>query len=175
MGLTGMTVAVSVFVLKVHHRSPKKRPPRWLRILIHDVFGRLVCDAIRSRDHFSHSGNRAKVAEMNRKPPPKSSLSGLLEQNGFTASTNEQKSTGVDTDTSVNKKPEVELLERIAAGLGIMTEHLNTIKLDTFGCDEWKDIAKVLDKLFFWLSIVFNVMISIVSLIVFPAIAPEPV
>lgn len=170
-----MTVVVSVIVLKVHHRSPKKRPPPWLRVFIHDVLGRLVCDDIRSRDHVGRSGNRVKVADIDSKPPPKVTLSGLLEQNGFTTSPREKLDTGVDTDNSVDRKPEVELLEKIVAGLEIITHHVNTIELDEFGCDEWKEIAKVLDKLFFWMSIVLNVMISIVSLIVFPALAPQPI
>ena len=170
MLLTGVAVALSVFVLKVHQRSQTKNPPRWLRVLIHDILGRLVCDNIRSRDRCIRRDNQIKVADMVRK---QITVRDLLKENSNIASSDETNATSDDTDTSVDKKPEVELLERIAARMQIITQHLNTVQSDPYGCDEWKDIARVLDKIFFWLSIVFNVIISVFSLFVLPALAPQ--
>ncbi|GFO05211.1 neuronal acetylcholine receptor subunit alpha-10 [Plakobranchus ocellatus] len=44
MGMTSLSIILTVFVLQLHHVGPHKRPvPRWLRTIICDMLARLVC------------------------------------------------------------------------------------------------------------------------------------
>ncbi|NP_001297421.1 neuronal acetylcholine receptor subunit alpha-10-like precursor [Aplysia californica] len=44
MGMTSMSIILTVFVLQLHHVGPhKRRVPRWLRSLVFEVLARLVC------------------------------------------------------------------------------------------------------------------------------------
>lgn len=54
MGMTSLSIILTVFVLQLHHVGPhKRRVPRWLRSLVFDLLARLVCMCHDSRTFHS--------------------------------------------------------------------------------------------------------------------------
>ena len=60
MGMTSMSIILTVFVLQLHHVGPHKRPvPSWIHTIVVGVFARLVC---MSRDSQSYRQYRLAPA-----------------------------------------------------------------------------------------------------------------
>ena len=60
MGMTSMSIILTVFVLQLHHVGPHKRPvPGWLNTIVVGLFARLVC---MSRDSQPFKQHRLTVA-----------------------------------------------------------------------------------------------------------------
>lgn len=57
MGMTSLSIILTVFVLQIHHVGPhKKRVPSWMRTLVFDLLARLLCMSYATKSLRHHRG-----------------------------------------------------------------------------------------------------------------------
>ena len=72
MGMTSLSIVLTVFVLQLHHASPRQRPvPAWLRRIVIGCVSRALCMGTHVTDYYAcarPSTCRGAVAMRNRRP-----------------------------------------------------------------------------------------------------------
>jgi len=71
MGMTSLSIVLTVFVLQLHHVSPRQRPaPAWLRSLMIRYVARALCMGTHVTDYYAYArpSTCSEVALRNRRP-----------------------------------------------------------------------------------------------------------
>lgn len=176
---TTLSVIFSTFVLKLHYWGHEVRAPHWLRVLTFDLLAPLLCL------HSITRWNRQQTKEGNQGiHDKKASLSeGVISEsvkaNGdvsrevgtncnHIAATNEafNNRAGSRLSLSMTRTLSLELaVGEEGAKPGAISATSSGRKLDPIS-EEWKKISEVVDRLLFWLFLIF-LMLPLVSLIAF--------
>ncbi|XP_060596636.1 neuronal acetylcholine receptor subunit alpha-10-like [Ruditapes philippinarum] len=120
MGMTSMSIIMSVFILNLHHAGPlRKGVPRWLRILTYNVLSLVLCLKPKTGTFLCQCAKKA------------------YEQNGDNSAD--------DTESNYD--------------ISIVAEKQNDAdECKQKNAEEWKFVAAVLDRFFFWLFLSGNVL-----------------
>ena len=167
MLMNTLSVMLTVFVLNIHHRSPDRPIPPWIRTVVFEGLSRMFCmydkpDPPAFTDHCNspncEEGDSHKNATFDYLPnhnnrehtyvPGKQRVSDLCEH----------KRRAVMAQNNKRRKSQIVFYKDMTG--------LDVINIDD--PHEWKRLAKVIDRLFFWLT--FMALLSI-SLCVFCMLA----
>ena len=188
MGMTSLSIILTVFVLQLHYVGPhQRRVPNWLKILSHDVLARILC--LRPRV------NPFLFTSIHHTDPCLSSYIDTLEQgqcNGVVI----QKSNHVTTphhvtDTHTNS-PHMhssyqhdtmsherllepcmdETQDKITHSLKVLVAKQDMEERHQDVVNEWRFVAGVMDRFLFWVFLLAAVLSSLVILVIKPMEKP---
>ncbi|RUS75096.1 hypothetical protein EGW08_017150 [Elysia chlorotica] len=178
MGMTSMSIILTVFVLQLHHVGPHKRPvPGWLNTLVVGVFSRLVCipgehDACYS-PLISHSQCTLLCPSSSQTAHSSATRPRNCDQGQQDMSADSfHFSQGQGTTLQNSPKPRLSFMQ---AGMmcqsgcmeGPALEHYQQLVL------EWQFVAHVMDRLLFWLFLALAIVCSLAILVIKPLFKPE--
>ena len=153
MGLGTVSVCLTVLVLNLHHRDAECPVPRWTRILVLNYLARLLC--VRARKPKTMAGNLLLDS------PERINLRGGLKRiarnvgiirpvvnkrNGFGGSKRRECSSDGDSERESSRRTSKER----------RGDHTQ----------EWKEVANVLDRLFFWIVFIFMTASAMIIVLV---------
>lgn len=182
MGMTSLSIVLTVFVLQLHHVGPHQRGvPRWLQILSHDILASILCLRPRVNPFIYHSARKSEVC-----------LSSYIDSldtnncNGLVNRTNHVTNTSQVTPTQQvhyqfensynNRLSDVEIEEsqdKITASLKLLVEKQDLEDRHQDIVNEWRFVALIMDRFLFWLFLLAAVMSSIIILVVMPMRKPS--
>ncbi len=158
MGLATVSVISAILVSHLQHRGATKRVPRWLRQLAfkHMAYLFCMCTSVPNDDKRQGSVvpngpdyNNMKAVQV--KPKEHECLDG--KNNGWPP----EALRAVESMTSD--------IDSIARNLRYLTDRVKGQEADDIVVEEWRALARVFDRLMFWLSliimfVVFTVLLS---------------
>ena len=160
MGLGTVSVCLTVFILSLHHRDSSRPVPRWARLLVLRYLSSLLCVRSRRPPHRHRSRvERDWRLSSGALPPPPSAELGCLrglsvgraaDGKPYALPNGRRHSDEAPPDSDSETQPEAERAAAAAAGSGSRWRE----KRERRACAErsdWKEMANVLDRLFFWL------------------------
>ena len=149
MALGTVSVCLTVLVLNLHHRDAERPVPRWARILILKYLARMLC--VHARKPKTMAGNLYFDAH--------SSL-----QNAVNIKTGLRR---IARDTCM-LRPMLNANGDICVDSGYPSgeQIYPSLKDECDKSHEWKELAHVLDRLFFWIVFVFMTASALIILLV---------
>ncbi|XP_033120698.1 neuronal acetylcholine receptor subunit alpha-10-like [Anneissia japonica] len=142
--LVSVSTVMTVYVLHIHYRLPGTKPvPRWMRVWIIGRLGSLIC--------------MNKDFRVNPEPSESNAEKMVVENNLLVKHTHEMTEHTIKID---NTQPSIHYKDFEKAVESIVTElkHLREISEQKDREDdilaEWKKLAMVIDRLFFWIFLI---------------------
>lgn len=134
MAMATVSVISAMLTIFIHFKGSAHRVPKWLRIVVFKGIARILC--------LKHEVDAIEsVLDADNAIKPFDSV--------------------VEDAVDIKPKPQSEL-GAILKHLQMITEYLNEKKADDAVTDEWKLLAKIIDRLFFWVSLIVLVIAVIV-------------
>ncbi|XP_052098173.1 neuronal acetylcholine receptor subunit alpha-2-like [Mytilus californianus] len=176
MGMTSMSIILTVFVLQLHHVGPHQRPvPKWLRIICFNFLGKIMCL---------------------RPPRPLNGLHCHYPQNDIYLAQFYEDITGNNCNGSIpnfrnngnysTEKDANHVHEKITSEVEVdntqerITNHLKLLidkqdYEDRHQCivNDWRFVALTMDRILFWLFLSATTLSSIAILIIQPMMKPK--
>lgn len=173
MGMTSLSIILTVFVLQLHHVGPHQRPvPRWLRFLCVDILARFMC--MRQSQIPQPFVDEFRKDDM--------CLTTFFEnvENGNTAGTcngNIQQNSNNTINNYQNDKYHIEMErdkthQKITNHLKLLVEKQDYEENHQGIVHEWQFVAHVMDRVLFWIFLFAAVLSSILILVVQPLMKP---
>ena len=142
MGITALTTAVTVFILRLHHQDKQSTPPKWLTSLVYKWIRPAMFPNCTVPKNTQHPLD-------NKFQNPKDILYSTPENYAYAYSSRYSDETQcITTVDEPEKETESPKIEQSNA--------------------QWKDLANILDSFFFVLFLILTIAISIIILIVVP-------
>ncbi len=151
MALGTVSVCLTVLTLNLHHRDPERAVPRWAKVLVLSYMSKVLC--VRSRKPKNRSGGIRSLFNGSSSSHDMNLRSGLrriagdvhilrpmLGSNTTTLLDERQYNGGERIFPSANRRGDNNSDSDTAS------EHVN---------NDWKELAHVLDRLFFWIVFIF--------------------
>lgn len=165
MGMTSLSIILTVFVLQLHHVGPhQRRVPKWLRILCFEIFARIVClrgsifpynsDYRRAGDEMCLTTFMENIDGNN--------CNGNIPQNTL----NIPKEKMLDRERGDGTKEKITNHLRILVAQQDFEEHHQDI------VNEWRYVAQVMDRILFWIFLMAAIISSVMILVVEPLKKP---
>ena len=195
MGITTVTISIQVLVLALHHHPPNKHPPRWIRKLLgtlHWSNYAYSATAIYRGDNDSKYGRVARKSNEDYRVNPKTTdvhknnkykAQQVIFRNGY------ENATGIGHLKPIVVPPSGKSHRENTKESGNEFKLQNTPTNDDIKymantvhkkenqesiMNEWRDIAKDIDSLFFWLFLVILSLTTVIILGVMPLTQPDP-
>ncbi|XP_053406202.1 neuronal acetylcholine receptor subunit alpha-2-like isoform X1 [Mercenaria mercenaria] len=186
MGMTSLSIVLTVFVLQLHHVGPHQRGvPKWLQILSHDILASILCLRPRVNPFIYHSARKSDTC-----------LSSYIDSldstncNGIVVNKqNHVNNTSQVTSTTPtqqvhyqfensynNRISDAEMDEtqdKITASLKLLVEKQDLEERHQDIVNEWRFVALIMDRFLFWLFLLAAVMSSVIILVVMPMNKPS--
>ena len=151
IGISALSIAETVFVLKIYHTSGSKKPPKWLHTFMCNVS---VCnhnqkqDAIKEEKHFTQK-----------------TVSGLVDALCLSL---EKNKIGKMNDMAKSHTPEH--IQTISSNGHIkeQTEHGEMTGGYTDNEYQWKEIAEAIDRFSFWFLLALFLLVVLSLIVVMP-------
>ena len=151
MALGTVSVCLTVLTLNLHHRDPERAVPRWAKVIILNYMSKILCVRLRKprnrseRSHFfnGHNSSSHHDSSMNLR-------SGLRRIAGDVHILRPM----LGNSTNLLDERQYNGGERI-----FPSAHRNGIEEpppQREPVNDWKEIAQVLDRLFFWIVFIFH-------------------
>lgn len=171
MLMTSISVVMTVMVLNFHHRGPFDRPvPEWIRVL--------VLQKLRSflKMHLQYplNNNGAMLVSngLVRKLSTKKAR-GLVSDNRFEEQffplqeTDFISADGRSTTTRKSRRS-IDMQTRLYRTLQALLKRQEADAVCQMLASEWREVARVIDRLLFWIFLICTVIITIVLLVIIP-------
>ncbi len=148
MALGTVSVCLTVLTLNLHHRDPERNVPRWAKVIILNYMSKILC--VRSRK----PKNRAERSLFNSSNHETMNLrSGLRRIAGDVHILRPM--LGAHTGTLLDER-QYNGGERIFPSANRSTENQSESQAAREQTNlDWKELAHVLDRLFFWIVFIF--------------------
>ena len=162
MGITCMTVGMSVYILSLHNRNEHRSPSSFLKWVALKLT-KLTRYEVR---YISYTDNNSINTKVN----------GNLKIAKINGASVVSFSTQ-DMDTGLYKAKPTDLANPMISVVEILREHQSRITQedkDKIVIREWREIAAILDDFFFWVSFAVLVIVTPVLLGIVPLTAPSP-
>lgn len=163
---TTMSVAFSVMVVNVHFKSPEHRPPQWLRRFIFGYLAKFVCFALH-KNILKSSPKRRRVQRDMTGTWSEASSKDLKSQNSHATLTPDPQENYELMIQSRSKILTDDSNYDVSSAASIQTrtiaQEVHHVDLTPNGYysphfNEWKQIAEVLDRFFFYLFLFFLIV-----------------
>lgn len=178
MGMTSLSIILTVFVLQLHHVGPHQRGvPRWLQIFSHDILARVMCLRPKVNPFIylsdrkgemclssyidtldTNNCNGVNVNRINHAPNTSEMTSEVHYKFDNTFNNRVSDTLGVPEETQ----------DRITNSLKVLVEKQDLEERYQDIVNEWRFVALVMDRFLFWLFLLAAVMSSVVILIIMP-------
>lgn len=191
MGMTSLSIILTVFVLQLHHVGPhQKGVPRWLQILSYDILSSVLCMRPRKNPFMyhtlhHHSFHYTDPIEVTTQPfRPNGVLVNRSNNMTQVQPAGHSRVTSPSTQHAhVNQfennyngnllDPNTEeTQDRITSSLKILVEKQDLEERHQDIVNEWRFVALIMDRFLFWLFLFAAVISSVVILIVMPMRKP---
>ncbi|WKX88903.1 hypothetical protein Q1695_008496 [Nippostrongylus brasiliensis] len=192
MGMTSVSVVMTVLVLNFHHRGPFNEPvPQWARVLVLDKLRRMLHMKLANRGdsvRVSEGGSSGMMRRMSVRVAMDDMRNEIINEMGPDLLNGG--STGLETppsrlDSLMFNVPHTEIsvdqnrvTRRRPRGDEIQTKLLKTLQIlikrqenedaSERRANEWRHVAQVIDRLLFWVFLVATVIITFVLLVLIP-------
>ena len=183
MGMTSLSIVLTVFVLQLHHMSPNQKPvPRWVKRVVIDYIARVICmrshivSYYRYRDDASRIGTEAVCLT--------SFMEGADYKDGDGAGATHSGGVG-NCNGRTNRNP-IDRLGMLdnegSGGVGYddISRHLAALSasqdIDVEYEDmvnEWRLVAHIMDRFLFWIFLIGTTMSSVCILVIRPMTKPS--
>ncbi|KAL6731984.1 hypothetical protein Aduo_002796 [Ancylostoma duodenale] len=196
MGMTSVSVVMTVLVLNFHHRGPFNEPvPEWARVLILQRLRKLLHMKLSHTEIDSNSKKKVSVCsntDMMRRLSVRVAIDDMRNEiineigpdllNGGSAVAEPPRleallldvphtNLAVDRNGVTRKRPRHEdnLQAKLLKTLQILIRRQESEDASERMAIEWRQVAQVLDRLLFWVFLVATVIITFVLLLLIPA------
>lgn len=191
MTLGTMSICMTVLILNVHHRGPRYQMPGWLRRLCFRYIARLICIQTpygHTRPCDSHHTWRMQTQRSQEAPSSDPEVNGRGAKVGDPDLGPDQLEAGQGQTTTTSPVVAASNCQNIAVACGVpLLRHIRRRRIFSRrpldgnhhlagkdghrphrdSINEWHELARVLDRLFFWL--LFAMMtLSAVSILLYP-------
>ena len=175
MGMTSMSIILTVFVLQLHHVGPHQRPvPKWLRALCFDCLARIMCLRPPKPLHSLHCHypqNDIYLAQF---------YDDITSNNCNGSIPNFRNNANYNNDNNTNyiheKNTEVEVdntQERITNHLKLLIDKQDYEDRHQCIVNDWRFVALAMDRILFWIFLSATALSSIAILIIQPMMKPQ--
>lgn len=191
MAMTAMSILICVIVLNLHHRDPNSPVPTWLRRLTHQLMAPVVCmqsvarrttprcNGISSPDDYQlcDFSKGYTMAMQNDNASLDIDCTSFDEYNNMNTRTDfgssrRRRPKEQNGDTGGGGGPENSsksaLLEEVVRHLRRMTTKMKEKEEQDALMNDWKVAAKILDRFFLVLFVLFAVVASVTLLLIYP-------
>lgn len=162
MMATALSVMSSTLILKLHYHGLDKEPPRWLRLFVFDCLATILC--MQSSKKWRETHRKCIIIEPS---TPEVISNEQTREHGRSHSINEEnrpKENKRDRSSISNNMQMVNLIAGPLKRSILRGENTCTLSNQEHIQREWQRISEVLDRLFFWMFLIF-IMIPLVSLV----------
>ena len=181
MGMTSLSIILTVFVLQLHHVGPHQRGvPRWLQILSHDILASILC--IRPRvNPFVYSSLRKgdvclstyidslETNSCNGNVTNRSNHVGYqVNASQVTSQVTPQLPYRYDHREKIIETEADDTQDRITNSLKFLVAKQDSEERHQDIVNEWRFVASVMDRFLFWIFLLAAVMSSIIILVIMP-------
>ena len=155
MMATTIAVALSVVVIKLNYKSPETRPPRWVRYIILNCMSKLVGIGTSNRKYHKKSGNDCNKVYHSRKTSWRESLDEKNHHSNRSVSFSAPEDVEVEllNNTITNVMDNTHMDSTRSPSMRSRKVTLAEIE-DIPPRNEWKEMADILDRFFFWLFLI---------------------
>ncbi len=147
MGMSCVSIALTVLILTLHHMRSVLPPPPWLLTLTYDVLKPLLCWKRFPGVRPQPQGKGAEVPQKIQQLPRPEEESEVKE----------------DLGPKIHSE-KMQQLMLVAKFLQLMSERGEAKEAERAACAQWKRIAAILDRFFFWLFLFLMIVCSVVVL-----------
>lgn len=152
MGMSALSVVMGILVLYIHHHSVRHRPPRWVRI----IFFRWIARILFMKKNVPVVSN-TEIEETS------AELNTVVEEdkNGFLRpkSRMQRRSTIVSYNNSKKENIDTAQIEKLITLLTKMVDKMDEKENDDAVYEEWAALARVVDRILFWLSLLYMIIV----------------
>ncbi|KAL3865419.1 hypothetical protein ACJMK2_042809 [Sinanodonta woodiana] len=165
MGMTSLSIILTVFVLQLHHVGPHQRGvPRWLRILSYDIMSNLLC--MRPKvNPFMFTYNRVRRDEMTMSSFADTYVDNVSNCNGAVTQSNQHMQHEKILDIDETQEKITNHLKHLVSKQDYEEHHQDIV-------NEWRFVATIMDRFLFWIFLLASVLSSIVILVIVPMRKP---
>lgn len=190
MGMTSLSIILTVFVLQLHHVGPHQSGvPKWLQILSYDVLASILC--LRPKIHpFQYHTVKTHVNNACFSPymdtldsnncngviihrPSNHTQQALNTNNTSQMTSRIQHPYDSHFNGNLVENDMVETQDKITNSLKLLVEKQDLEERHQDIVNEWRFVALVMDRFLFWLFLLAAVMSSIIILVVMPMNKPK--
>lgn len=160
MGLGTVSVCLTVLVLNLHHRDAECPVPRWASVLVLEYLASLL--RVRARKPKTAAGRRRRL--LLRSPDGATTVRSGLRQ--VVRNVGLMRPTAVLSNGVPNRQKDSSATD---SSTGTLVDSHGNRREDAGGTDQasdWKEVAHVLDRLFFWLVFLFMTASAMIILLV---------
>ena len=165
MGMATLSLLFAIFSVFLDSKTDAARVPKWLRVLAFKCFARLLClaaevpEEARGHHDIGHHGKWSRKPEVNNRVSPIISL----EESAWASPpyNPQQKVATTENAGSVvrrRKNEQNEELRDILTAVNDIKEMMKDVQLSEEIVNEWKLLARILDRLMFWISVLVVVI-----------------
>ncbi|XP_052796704.1 neuronal acetylcholine receptor subunit alpha-10-like isoform X2 [Mya arenaria] len=194
MGMTSLSIILTVFVLQLHHVGPhQKGVPRWLQVLSYDILSSMLCMRprlnpfiYRTSHQHDHTFQYTEPVELVSQPYRTNGvITHKTANRAQTVPINQNHVTSPVTQNVLHNNqfenhfnatmvaPDGEGTQnRITSSLKILMEKQDIEERHQDIVNEWRFVALIMDRVLFWLFLFAAVISSIVILIIMPMRKP---
>lgn len=175
MGVTSLSIILTVFVLQLHHVGPHQRPvPRWLRIICFDLLSKVVClrppKPLHSL-HFHYPQNDIYLAQFYEEMAS-SNCNGSI-PNFRNNENHKQENNSTHVHELISDVDGDNTQERITNHLKLLIDKQDYEDRHQCIVNDWRFIALVIDRILFWLFLTATTISTIAILIIQPMMKPK--
>lgn len=175
MGVTSLSIILTVFVLQLHHVGPHQRPvPRWLRILCFDLLSKMVC--LRPPKnvhtlHYHYPQNDIYLTQFY-EDVMTANCNGNV-PNFRNNESNKQENNTTHVHEHISDVDMDNTQERITSHLKLLIDKQDYEERHQCIVNDWRFVALVMDRVLFWLFLTATSLSTIVTLIIQPMMKPK--
>lgn len=154
MWMSTLSVLTSMVTIYLHYKGSHSRVPYWLRVLAFKGLAKILflTSDVKALETFFEESNNVVV------PLGEADFCDQKEQ--FKAKPDYNMKDQLKPKSGYNLKADSEL-KVIQNQLLIITDTLQEQKADGNVADEWKLLAKIVDRTFFWVALIVVVVVSV--------------
>lgn len=158
-----LCLLATIVPLRLQHLHPGTEIPNWVRVVIFDFLGPLMCYKCINRCRQKNSGNAIKPHKSASQHTEDVRISSPeIIENGYIREKNSLNKTRNNKTLDENHKPETQTDETL--DVTPIVKYIQKSERDGELYEEWKEAISILDRLFFWIFIVTFVVSSLVIL-----------
>ena len=185
MGMTSLSIILTVFVLQLHHVGPHQRGvPRWLQIFSYDILASVLC--LRPKVHpFQYHAVKTHINNISFSPYVDSldsnNCNGVIihRTTNHTQALNSNNTSHVQHpydshfNGTLSDTEMAETQDKITNSLKLLVEKQDLEERHQDIVNEWRFVALIMDRFLFWLFLFAAVFSSIIILVVMPMNKPK--
>uniref|UniRef100_A0AC34F2X1 Uncharacterized protein n=1 Tax=Panagrolaimus sp. ES5 TaxID=591445 RepID=A0AC34F2X1_9BILA len=179
MGMSSISVVMTVVVLNFHHRGPFNRPvPRWLRRVVLEKLRAFLGIQLNYNQYSSTNGAIPNSVSSNgilRRMSTRMQVDDIVLGNSMIEANKdlfqETELISIENGESVLRKKAKKLNDLHSKLLKTLEMLIKRQEVDDFSqkiAHEWRQVAQVIDRFLFWIFLILTVVITTVLLLVIP-------